>query len=74
MANSTARKMIQTKTGLSIDPIGSVQELLSGTSFIQDEVAQSHLEALGLAFQEIGKTEEGMCPVSCVLCHYTKLH
>lgn len=51
--------MIQTKTGLSIDPIGSVQELLSGTSFMQDEVAQSHLEALGLAFQEIGKTEEG---------------
>merc|ERR1712096_211134 len=56
------RKMsqqIETKSGLTINPIGSIQDLLSGTSFQEDRVAQGHLQSLGDAFHEIGKTEEG---------------
>merc|ERR1712215_463040 len=48
-----------TKSGFTIDPIGSIQDLLSGTSFQEDRVAQGHLKSLGDAFHEIGKTEEG---------------
>merc|ERR1712059_178598 len=48
-----------TRSGLTIDPISSVTDLLAGTSFSQDKVAQDHLKSLGDAFHEIGKTKEG---------------
>ena len=50
---------IKTKSGLTINPIGSIQDLLSGTSFQTDTAAQGHLKSLGDAFYEIGKSEEG---------------
>eukprot|EP00092_Neocalanus_flemingeri_P035352 GFUD01038465.1.p1 GENE.GFUD01038465.1~~GFUD01038465.1.p1 ORF type:complete len:167 (+),score=39.56 GFUD01038465.1:35-535(+) len=48
-----------TKSGITINPIESIQDLLSGTSFQEDRVAQGHLTSLGEAFHEIGKTAEG---------------
>ena len=50
---------IKTKSGISINPIGSIQDLLSGTSFQEDAAAQGHLKSLGDAFYEIGQSEEG---------------
>ena len=50
---------IKTKSGISINPIGSIQDLLSGTSFQEDAAAQGHLKSLGDAFHEIGQSEEG---------------
>merc|ERR1712202_2211 len=57
--HSKMSQQIKTKSGLTINPIGSIQDLLSGTSFQEDRVAQGHLQSLGDAFHEIGKTEEG---------------
>merc|ERR1712236_51999 len=57
--NCLMRNEMTTKSGFTVNPIGSIQELLSGTSFQEDTVAQGHLKSLGDAFHEIGKTEEG---------------
>merc|ERR1712183_64370 len=57
--HSKMSQQIKTKSGLTINPIGSIQDLLSGTTFQEDRVAQGHLQSLGDAFHEIGKTEEG---------------
>ena len=50
---------IKTESGLTINPIESIQDLLSGTSFQEDRVAQDHLNSLGNSFYEISKTAEG---------------
>ena len=50
---------ISTGSGIEINPVTSINELLSGTSFQEDEVAQEHLQSLGAAFHEISKTAEG---------------
>ena len=50
---------ISTRSGIEINPVTSINDLLSGTSFQEDEVAQEHLQSLGAAFHEISKTAEG---------------
>ncbi len=50
---------ISTGSGIEINPVTSINELLSGTSFQEDEVAQQHLQSLGAAFHEISKTADG---------------
>merc|ERR1712241_308575 len=50
---------METKSGIKINPISSINDLLSGTSFQEDRVAQGHLNSLGDAFHEISKTNEG---------------
>ena len=41
------KENIQTKSGLSLNPIGSIQDLLTGTAFQEDTDAQGHLKSLG---------------------------
>merc|ERR1712059_231885 len=55
----TTMARVTTRSGLTIDPISSVTDLLAGTSFSQDKVAQEHLKSLGDAFHDIWKTKEG---------------
>ena len=50
---------IGTESGMKINPIASINDLLSNTSFQQDEVVQGHLQDLGTAFFEISKTKDG---------------
>ena len=50
---------ISIRSGIEINPVTSINDLLSGTSFQEDEVAQEHLQSLGAAFHEISKTAEG---------------
>ena len=50
---------INTRSGIEINPVSSINDLLSGTSFQEDKEAQGHLQSLGAAFHEISKTEEG---------------
>ena len=50
---------ISIRSGIEINPVASINDLLSGTSFQEDEVAQEHLQSLGAAFHEISKTAEG---------------
>ena len=45
--------------GSDIDPVASINDLLSGTTFQNDELAQEHLQNLGRAFHEIIQTAEG---------------
>ena len=50
---------IKTESGLTINPIESIQGLLSGTSFKEDRIAQELLTSLGDSLYEISKTTEG---------------
>ena len=50
---------IRTQSGIRINPVNAINDLLSGTTFHQDSIAQGHLKSLGAAFHEISKTEEG---------------
>ena len=50
---------ISTRSGIEINPVASINDLLSGTAFQEDELAQEHLQSLGAAFHEISKTAEG---------------
>ena len=50
---------ISTKSGIEINPVASINDLLSGTTFQDDKLAQEHLQDLGAAFHEISKTAEG---------------
>merc|ERR1712227_1084568 len=50
---------IKTKSGFTINPVHSINDLLSGTRFQEDKVAQGHLKSLGNAFHDISKTKEG---------------
>ena len=45
--------------GFEINPVASINDLLSGTTFQNDELAQEHLQNLGGAFHEIIQTAEG---------------
>jgi len=55
MASST----IKTKSGIEVNPVSSINDLLKGTTFQEDDVAQGHLQCLGDAFYDISKTDEG---------------
>ena len=50
---------ISTRSVIEISPVTSSNDLLAGTTFQEDELAQEHLQSLGAAFHEISKTAEG---------------
>ena len=50
---------INTRSGIEINPVSSINDLLSGTSFQGNKEVQGYLQRAKEAFHEIMKTEKG---------------